>query len=57
MIVQFELFNVESIELSSEEPEVLAMVSRRIPDEYAASVTDGPMLLKKIQDALAEFRK
>jgi len=57
MIEQFELFSVEVINLSTEERGAFANVASKIHDEYAATVTDGPALLKKIRDALAEFRK
>ncbi len=57
MIEQFELFSVEVIELSDDERKAFADVATKIHDDYAATVTEGPGLLKTIRDALAEFRK
>ena len=57
MIEQMELFNVEVINLSDAEREAFAVISRGIHDEYAATVTDGPALLKTVRDALKELRE
>ena len=57
MIEQFELFNVEVVELSPSEREAFATVARGIHDDYASTVTGGPELLTMIRDALSAHRK
>lgn len=56
MIENFELFNVEVVELSDAERDAFAQATTSVHDSYAATVEGGPELLKKIKDALAAYR-
>jgi len=57
MIEQFELFNVEVVELTPSEREAFAKVALEMHDPFAATVTDGPEILGQIRDALAKYRQ
>jgi TRAP-type C4-dicarboxylate transport system substrate-binding protein len=56
MMENFEIFNVEVIELSVEERKAFADVARTVHDDFAATVDGGPELLKKINDGVKAYK-
>jgi TRAP-type transport system periplasmic protein len=56
MMENFEIFNVEVIELSDAERNEFAKVCAPVHDEFASTVDGGPELLGKIRKSLEDFR-
>ena len=53
MMENFEFFGVQVHNLSAAERKAFADVAKTMHDPYAATITDGPAILKKIRDGIA----